>query len=138
MKLHWVDLAFVFALVAAGFAIGAFVRLRKLRQIVADHRRQIASLTELVWALEARMTEFDIASVAPAEPAASALEPAQPQNDAISPEIQAVIAAAAVTLFGHKVRLRATRLVSSQAGVSSWTQQGRVTVQTSHNLRPRR
>jgi len=138
VNLHGVNLAYVFALAAAGFAFVAFVLLRKLRQTVADNRRQVASLTESVSALEARLAEFALAAAAPAEFADSALEPAQPHKDFISSEIQAVIAAAAVAILGHKARLRSTRLVSSQAGVSSWSQQGRVIVQTSHNLRFRR
>jgi hypothetical protein len=132
VKLNWMYLAFVFAFVAAGFAIAGLVLLRKFGQAVAENRRQIASLTELVWALEASLAELNSA------PAAPALGPAPPEKDSIPSEIQAVIAAAAVTLFGHKVRLSSARLLSPQAGVSRWSQQGRVIVQTSHNLRPRR
>lgn len=132
MKLNWVYLAFVFAFVAAGFAIVGFVLLRKLRQTVADNRRQVASLTESVCALEAGLADLNRTT------AAAGLEPAPPLKDSITSEIQAVITAAAVTLFGRKVRLHSARLLSSEAGVSPWSQQGRVNVQTSHNLRPRR
>ena len=132
MKLNWVYLIFGFAFGAAGVAIAGFVLLRRLRQTVADNRRQVASLTESVWALEASLAEINRASAAPET------LPAPPQNESITSEIQAVITAAAVTLFGHRIRLHSARLLSSQAGVSPWSQQGRVIVQTSHNLRPRR
>jgi hypothetical protein len=125
-------LALVFAFVAAGFAIAGWVLLRRLRQTVADNRRQVASLTQPVSVLQASLAEFNLALAAPA------LEPPPPVNDPIPSEIQAVITAAAFTFFGHKVRLHSARLVPSQADVSSWSQQGRVIVQTSHNLRPRR
>jgi hypothetical protein len=92
----------------------------------------VAALTESMGALEASLAEVNHAA------AAVAHEPAPPNKDSIPAEIQAVITAAAVTLFGHKVRVGSARLLSSKAGVSPWSQQGRVIVQTSHNLRPRR
>jgi len=132
VNLNWMYLALVFALVAAGVTIAGFVLLRKLRQTVADNRRQVATLTESVSALEESLAESDRA------PAASMLELSPADKDSIPSEIQAVITAAAVTRLGHKVRLSSPRLLSSKAGVSPWTHQGRVNVQTSHNLRPRR
>jgi len=53
----------------------------------------------------------------------------------VAPEIQVAIAAAAVALLGKSARIRAARRVPSQDVVSPWTQQGRVIVQSSHNLR---
>jgi len=132
VKLNWMYIALVFAFFAAGFAIAGLVLLRRLRQTVADNRRQVASLTESVFALEASLAESDRALAAPAP------EPAPPEQDSIPSEIRAVITAAAFTLLGHKVRLSPARPLSSQAGISPWSQQGRVIVQTSHNLGPRR
>lgn len=138
MKLNWMDLALVSVFIAAGLAIIGFVLLRKLRQTAAGNKREVAELQESVRALEARLAQFSSNPEPQPEPAAAALEPAQPEKETIGSEIQAVITAAAVALFGHKARLHSTRLLSSQAGVSSWSQQGRVIVQTSHNLRSRR
>jgi len=138
VKLHWIDLALASALVAASLAIAGLALLRKLRQTVAGHKHEVAELQESVQALESRLVQLSSNAELQPEPAASALEPAQPKKESISSEIQAVLAAAAVALFGKKVRLRSARLLSSQAGVSQWSQQGRVIVQTSHNPRSRR
>lgn len=137
MKLHWIDLALASALVAASLAIAGLALLRKLRQTVAGHKHEVAELQESVQALESRLVQLSSNAELQSEPAA-ALEPAQPKKESISSEIQAVLTAAAVALFGKKVRLRSARLRSSQAGVSQWSQQGRVIVQTSHNPRSRR
>ena len=138
MKLHWMDLALASAFVTASFAIAGFALLRKMRQTVAGHKREVAEYQESVQALESRLAEFSSNPEPQPEPAASALEPAQPKKESVSSEIQAVLTAAAVALFGKKVRLHSAHLLSSQAGVSQWSQQGRVIVQTSHNPRSRR
>ena len=138
MKLHWVDLTLISALVASSLAIAGMALLRKLRQTVASHKREVADLQESVQALESRLVQLSSNAEPQSESATAALEPAQPEKETISSEIQAVITAAAVALFGQKVRLRSTRLLSSQDGASSWSQQGRVIVQTSHNLRSKR
>jgi hypothetical protein len=135
LSLHWLNIALVAALVAAGCA-AAFALLRKFRQNAADNRRQVASLTESVQALKTRLAQLD-PDLPSAELAASP-ETAPPEQESISSEIQAVITAAAVALLGHNVSLRSARLLSSQASASPWSQQGRVIVQTSHNLGSRR
>jgi hypothetical protein len=132
------DLALASAFVAASFAIAGFALLRKLRHTVAGHKREVAELQESMQAIESCLAQFSSNPEPQPEPAASALEPAQLEKESIGSEIQAVITAAAVALFGHKVRLRSARQLSSQDGVSTWSQQGRVIVQTSHNLRPKR
>ena len=53
----------------------------------------------------------------------------------ITPEIVAVIEAAAVAFVGRKVTIRAIRLLGEADGDSSaWASQGRDIIQTSHNL----
>ena len=53
-----------------------------------------------------------------------------------SPEMMPVLAAAAAELLGKKVRiLSARKLEAPRQGLSPWSQQGRVFVQASHNLR---
>ena len=138
MKMHWMDLTLITAFAAASMAIAGFALLRKLRQSVARHKREVAELQESVQALESRLVQLSSNAEPQPELADSALESAQPEKQSISSEIQAVITAAAVALFGQKVRLRSARLLSSQARASSWSQQGRVNVQTSHNLRRKR
>ncbi len=58
--------------------------------------------------------------------------PEPPEEEVISPETIALIAAAVTTFLGKKVRVRSARRIFS-AG-SSWAQQGRAIVQASHNL----
>jgi hypothetical protein len=58
------------------------------------------------------------------------------EEEHIPAEILAVITAAAYAFLGLRVRLRGLELKrSSRESVSKWTQQGRTSVQTSHNLR---
>ena len=49
--------------------------------------------------------------------------------------IQAAIAAAAIAALGNHARVWSARTIPSSDVVSPWTQQGRVIVQSSHNLR---
>jgi hypothetical protein len=55
----------------------------------------------------------------------------------IPPEINVAIAAAAIAVLGKHARVRSARRVPSSDAVSPYTQQGRVIVQSSHNLRAR-
>lgn len=63
--------------------------------------------------------------------AAEATNP-QPAGEEAAEETVAAIAAAASTLLGNDVRVRQIRQVSN--GSSAWAQQGRASVQGSHNL----
>jgi hypothetical protein len=55
----------------------------------------------------------------------------------VTSETLSVIAAAITEFLGMKVRIRSARMLMTPNAVDRWAQQGRVTVQTSHNL-PRR
>ena len=57
--------------------------------------------------------------------------------DEVTPETLAVIAAAATEFLGYRVKIRSVRKVPTRSAVDRWARQGRVTVQTSHNLTPR-
>lgn len=61
--------------------------------------------------------------------------PAEPEE--ISPEMLVILAAAATSYLGVKVRIRSARLLhSAQDGISPWAQHGRVFVQSAaHTLR---
>jgi methylmalonyl-CoA carboxyltransferase large subunit len=62
--------------------------------------------------------------------------PAPAAKEEISAELLIVIAAAVTAFLGKKVRIRsAKRLQSPYEIVNPWSQQGRVSVQASHNLR---
>ncbi len=70
-----------------------------------------------------------IKSVQPVE----ARKTAPAKEEAISPEIMAVISAAVTHFLGLRARIRHAHLVQP-AGVNPWAQQGRVFIQASHNL----
>ena len=55
----------------------------------------------------------------------------------VTPETLAVIAAAAREFLGYRVKIRSVTKVPTRSAVDRWARQGRVTVQTSHNLAPR-
>jgi hypothetical protein len=58
------------------------------------------------------------------------------EEERIPAEILAVITAAAYAFLGQRVRIKGLELKRSpRESVSKWTQQGRTSVQTSHNLR---
>lgn len=70
---------------------------------------------------------------------AEAEETVVTQDRQISAEIVAVIAAAAAALLGRGIRIRSIdSLPDPHEMLSRWTQQGRVNVQGSHNLKRKR
>jgi hypothetical protein len=48
-----------------------------------------------------------------------------------------VIAAAVTEFLGREVRIRSAKIVQTPYAVTRWARQGRVTVQTSHNITQR-
>ena len=61
------------------------------------------------------------------------------ESEEITPEMLVVMAAAVTAFLGKKVRIRSAKMLQSPYEVvNPWSQQGRVFVQASHNLRPRR
>lgn len=167
MILHWFDIAFVVALVATGCGIIYFLLLRRFeRTLVAGQRdiqRRLTALTEQITMREPGSGEPEATSdgldptvieAAPADdarptsrphpddlPAANRAQPPQPrvlsEEEDIRPEIHVAITAAAIAAFGNHARVRSARRIPSSDVVSPWTQQGRVIVQSSHNLRTR-
>lgn len=55
-------------------------------------------------------------------------------TEALSPELVAVISAAAVMTFGPKARIKRIHYRTGRP-TTGWSQQGRMTVMTSHNVR---
>ena len=142
----------------AGVGVGYLLLLRKVRHILSEnHREMERRLTALTEAIS--MNEPSIAEPVPSTDVLDAKEieaqsdaaleespvslsavreqPAMDEKEEIAPEIQVAIAAAAMALLGSNARVRAARRIPSKNVVSPWTQQGRVTVQSSHNLRTR-
>ena len=51
----------------------------------------------------------------------------------ITPELLVIMSAAIAAYLGKNVRIRRARFISNQ-GPSSWSQQGRVSIQSSHTF----
>ena len=154
----WAELALMAVIVVATFAAGHWLAMRKVRQAIAkgqrDMERRLGALTQAITmhqaglgggvastdALEAAEIELRPAPVLEGQPLPR-IEVRKPgtsfQTEGIAPEIQAAIVAAAIAVLGSHARVRAARRVPSQDVVSPWTQQGRVIVQSSHNVRAR-
>ena len=146
MTFHWTDLALTLAIVVAGCAASYFLLLRKLQQSVSKNQREmerrLSSLTEVITLLEARLADAGSSTDALGEReiesgvvADVAEKPVEMQR--IAPEIQVAIAAAAFAVLGRNARVRSAREITRHDVVSPWSQQGRVSVQSSHNLRSR-
>jgi len=84
-------------------------------------RREVARLGARVTALERRAGVKPAVAIPAAAPAS---------EEGISEELLVVISAAVAAFLGKKPHLRQVRLV----GTSSWSQQGRATIQASHAL----
>jgi hypothetical protein len=113
----------------------------------ADERQrvleeQVAAMDDALELVEARLTELHAAWAA-SQPAQAGPEAAASseavfglgEEPAMEPEIQAAIAAAAIAAAGPNARVRSATLLKSRDKASPWSQQGRVLVQSSHNLR---
>ena len=143
MTMAWAAIAVIAAVAALVSAGVSFELLRRVRRM-ADRERvlegQLSLVDEAVCAIEARLGGEAVADERAGEGRSSAAAEAERDGmrGEIAPEIPAAIAAAAVVAAGERVRVHAMRLVKSEAERNAWSQQGRVLVQTSHNVRARR
>ena len=157
MAVNWANLAAMTVLVAGGFAVLYIGLRRTLREAVSERQqateRQLSELADTVKILEGRVAhltrtpepEAAIASdftMAAAAEVVSETVPAFAEDaidrseEEVTPETMTVIAAAVTAFLGRKVRIvSAKRLQSPRQAMSPWSQQGRVFVQASHNLR---
>jgi hypothetical protein len=105
----------------------------------ASTERQLAALVTTVKALQLRVAELNRQSAAHVGqiPAIEASADIRQADDPMKPEMLAVITAAATAFLGKAPRIRSARLMPVHQLASAWTQQGRMIVQTSHNLRTR-
>jgi methylmalonyl-CoA carboxyltransferase large subunit len=93
----------------------------QVREALGTICQELARLKERVAALEAAA---GVKTVVPA-PVSS-----PPQQAGLSEELILVISAAVAAFLGKKPHIRQIRLL----GAAAWSQQGRVTMQASHNL----
>ena len=141
MTINWTDLFLILALVGAGCTVIFLLLLRKTRQLINDRHLRIAdqlvALDDAIRAIETRLAERHAPELTPAKHS-MADSTAQDQqraeeSETVATDIQAVIAASAVAALGRDIHIR-----SMKPATSSWSQQGRVVVQGSHNARARR
>jgi hypothetical protein len=153
VKLPWADVAVLAGMVIGGSTAIYLVLLTKLRRFLAENQRQtehrLEALTEAIRARSNDATEPATTALSAAgldsqlagahllgaAPAATQPTGPLPEDAEIAPPIQAAIAAAAIAVLGNHARVRSARTIPSSDVVSPWTQQGRVIVQSSHNLR---
>lgn len=148
MTLHWTDLALILAIVGSGGTVGYFLLMRTLRRTMLDRQRElehrVVMLAEMMRSMELRLGEqgssSELTAAQTAEP--ELIRVADPddrkEDSAIPAEMKVAIAAAGVAVLGSNVRVLSARAVRPDDIVSPWSQQGRVSVQASHNLRLRR
>ena len=113
------------------------IRALSERQLATE--RQLGELAGTLRALQARVEELSAAApVVQAKATTAANEPAYGGRAEVTPEMLVVIAAAVTAFLGKKVRIRSAKVLQSPYEVvNPWSQQGRVSVQASHNFRPR-
>lgn len=148
MTLHWTDLAVILAIVGSGAAACYFLSMRTLRRTLLDRQRElerrVTMLAEAMRSMELQLDEQSRGSVSTAaDDAAREVIPAAGPADRrgqseIPAEVRVAIAATAVAVLGTNARVLSARAVRPEEVVSPWSQQGRVSVQASHNLRVRR
>jgi methylmalonyl-CoA carboxyltransferase large subunit len=127
---------------------------QRVGKLTQDSERQLSALRDAVESLETQLAGLRPAAPPRAPVHAPALPPVvQPQaapvsrpgplpkapaEEVITPEVLVVMAAAVTAFLGKKVRIRSARMLQSPYEiVNPWSQQGRIFVQASHNLRPR-
>jgi hypothetical protein len=151
VPLNWKDWAGIAVLVAAGWVLCYAVLRHTLRRAVSTRQmateRQLGNLAARLGELETRMTGLSQiphlqAAAAPEIETEIALADTEQslnrEEEEVTPEIMAVLAAAAAAFLGKKIRIVSAKRMNSPLEVmSSWSQQGRVFVQASHNLRSR-
>jgi methylmalonyl-CoA carboxyltransferase large subunit len=110
----------------------------KVSQILEELQAKLAKLEATNEKLEARIKELEQPAKAQplpvAAPVASSIAASVPvpvsQPELVSEEIMLVLAAAVAAYLGERAHIRVVRLVPSHA----WAQQGRVSIQASHQL----
>jgi len=120
--------------------LAALIQALTERQQTAE--RRLSELRTQINALEARIAELSQSPAlrdAAAQARAAQTTPGKPIQAEVTPEILVVLAAAATAYLGKDARVRSARMLQSPYRiVNLWAQQGRVSIQASHNPRLRR
>jgi len=149
-----IELAIVIVVVAVGCVLTYVNLQRAFRragfELRLESERKLDALTSTLNALQTQVAKLGHPTtikpaaapvsvpVAKAEAAAPTAKAAAPQAEEVTPEMLVVMAAAVTAFLGKKVRIRSAKMLQSPYEiVNPWSQQGRVFVQASHNLRSR-
>jgi len=105
---------------------------RRASEVQQAEESRLQSLAKTIQDLESRLAELS------KTPAPAPTQPVVPEKkEEVSPEMIIVLSAAVTAFLGKKVRIRSAKMLQSPYEiVNPWSQQGRVIVQASHNLRP--
>jgi len=149
LKLHWTDWAVMTVIAGAG-CVAIYAALeRAMRRAVRERQRemerQLNAMATTMKSLQARVAELSRLQAAQAREgrvvalSAAAENAVEPMTSPVKPEIVVALTAAATAFLGKKARIRSAQLLpGAQENAGAWAQQGRVIVQTSHNMRPGR
>ncbi len=120
--------------------LAALIQALTERQQTAE--RRLSELRTQIHVLEARIAELSQSPAlrdAAAQARAAQTTAGKPMQAEVTPEILVVLAAAATAYLGKNARVRSARMLQSPYRIASlWAQQGRMSIQASHNPRLRR
>jgi hypothetical protein len=151
VELSIADFIAIAVLVGAGCALsfaGLWIMLRQAASVSQQATEsQLDALAGALKALEAKVAELskipESQAVAAPEveveaPVAAAPQAVQREDEEVTAETLAVIAAAVTAYLGKKVRIRSAKAMRPPREVASaWSQHGRLLVHGSHNPRSR-
>jgi len=108
----------------------AKITMKQLAELLEQVQSQLTALSERVQQLEGTAAIEPPPEAVSASPAVQEKTPPEPEKPEITEEELLAISAALAAYLGVRVHIRQIRLLSSRA----WSQQGRVTIQASHNV----
>ena len=143
--MHWTEWALLTAMAGVACVAIYAAMARLMRQAVAGKQRetdrQLSAMAATVSALQARVAEIGGMRAQQADSAAAATRAGDSAGERIGAseaETVAVLTAAATMFLGTKARIRSAQIAPGERGsAGTWAQQGRASVQTSHNPRAR-
>ena len=105
--------------------------------MAVDLNNLIKSLSQRQQATESQLNELaGVIKALEARLCPTATDAEKGAENHVTPEMLVVIAAAVTAYLGKKVRIRSAKLLRAQHAVANqWSQQGRMIIHASHNLR---
>lgn len=107
----------------------------RLEDLVHELSHRLSTMEQQIRAIQLQLGQT-VRPAAPPVPPPQAAAPAPApikKEEGISEEVLMVMAAAVAAFLGRKARIRRVRRLS-EPGANPWSQQGRVSIQASHNV----